>query len=65
MARIVIGVPASAIGYIFAALMRAGLGKVENTKPADFVISSSEVGFEDLMLVRTGIDVSRMVAELR
>lgn len=65
MGRVVIEVPAGIIGDIEAALMRAGLGEVESTKLAAAIISTTAVGFRDDRLVRSGIDVSRLVAELR
>ena len=65
MARLTIEVPTGVIGDIRVALMRAGLGEAESTELAEVIISTTAVGFRDDKLVRSGIDVSLLVAELR
>ena len=65
MARLTIEVPTGGIGDIGAALMRVGLGEAESTELADVIISTTAVGFRDDKLVRSGIDVSLLVDELR
>jgi hypothetical protein len=65
MGKLTIDTPTGLIGDVESVLLRAGLGRIESAELAEMIISNPGVGFKTQKLVRPGVDISKLVSELR